>query len=37
MAPAAEDRVMIAWTDVTDARSRVRVAVVDVPVARESR
>jgi len=31
MAPTPDDRVMIAWTDVTDPRSRVRVAMLDVP------
>ena len=30
MAPATQGRVLIAWTDVTDPSSRVRVAMVDV-------
>jgi len=37
MALATQDRVLIAWTDVTDPRSRIRVAVVDVPMEDASR
>jgi hypothetical protein len=37
MARAADDRVVIAWTDVTGPRSRIRVALVDVPVEDSSR
>jgi hypothetical protein len=37
MAPVAEGRVMIAWTDVTDTRARVRVATIDAPTGGESR
>jgi hypothetical protein len=37
MARAAEDRVLVAWTDVTNPSSRVRVAVVDVTTGAEAR
>jgi hypothetical protein len=37
MAAAAEDRVLIAWTDVTDTRPRVRVAEVEIPMVSDPR
>jgi hypothetical protein len=37
MAPFADDRVLIAWTDVTDPRSRVRLVAVEAPVQGASR